>query len=97
MFVSSGKVYRQKNCYEYYVEKISYEKCGCIFFEDGDKKFCTTPEEVECSFSIYRNTKSPEFEAQRKPFCPLECNSAFFKAKTSIGNYPSDVYAQYLM
>lgn len=94
---NSGKVYRQKNCYEYYAEKISYEECGCIFFKDGDKKFCTTPEEVACSFSIYRNANSPEFISKRKPYCPLECNSVFFKAKTSIGNYPSDVVAKHLI
>lgn len=100
IFVASGKLYRQDDCFGLCYQTYVLKKCGCqdpAFYSIPNEPICITLSNVSCNLKAYLIFYgSNNIKTLCEPECPLECESQSFGLSVSTSGYPTEGYAYQL-
>ena len=92
---SKKSVYRQSDCLELCMQKITIEKCKCFntLLPIYDKTIspCSAYNETECYLTSLLNALNT-FDTKCNLECPLECDYVTYDIATSTLDYPSEQF-----
>lgn len=99
--INTNISYRQIDCFDLCWQTRLAEKCKCYDLSRQIVKYnlepCLTLEQLNCTFKGYQEFLNENLFSQCYKDCPLECESTQYITSTSFANFPSNVYADYLI
>jgi hypothetical protein len=92
--------YKQTNCKDICFQIALIKKCQCVDFTSGPSpdpslEQCLNETNQACMYDLWQEFL--EMDRLSKCNCPSECNLSYFIYTTSITNYPSEPYVNYIL
>lgn len=100
VFKYFNQSYRQTFCKDVCYQEALINRCNCVDLTtspspDPKLKQCINKTDNDCNINLWLEFIDNDLYANCD--CPLECNRNYYSYTTSISNFPSEPYANYLL
>jgi hypothetical protein len=98
--IARNQAYKQKDCLFLCLQKDVIQNCKCydLWYEpiDEETKPCLNSNETSCSLDRYNFYFLKGNQLDCKDECPLECSSLSYELFSTVSEYPTKSYLNYL-
>ena len=92
--------YQQQQCLKLAIQSYYMTYCSCVdsyFSSYLNIRACTTLNDSTCTYNTNQKIYNEGIYQKLIDKCPLECTQSSYKFTTSISDFPSDSYADWLL